>query len=158
VLWSVNIEIQCRPARVQEICVMLNTHRCVMSAKPVKEEVELIKGGSPTIIPSQSSIACRTLMLHQSEEDDLFRHIEKTLEPGESMSHFSEKTKALTRHLVFTAGIAAIILFVVVIAHEIYLIEQHRLLTLSDALWGALFAASIAFGVEAGITLREHNV
>jgi hypothetical protein len=86
-----------------------------------------------------------------------FRHIEKTLEHGESMSHFSEKTKALTRHLVFMGGIAAIILFVVVIAHEIYLIEQHRLLTLFDVLWGALFAAGIAFGVEVGIIFREHN-
>ncbi|MGC2572238.1 MAG: hypothetical protein WA364_12060 [Candidatus Nitrosopolaris sp.] len=120
-----------------------------MSAKPVIEEGERIKGGAPTITPIQSTIQSNAVVLHQSEEDDLFRHIEKTLEPGESMSHFSENRKALVGHFIFTAGLTSIVLFTVVIIHETYLIGQNRPLTLSNALWGAFVAALAAFGVEA---------
>ena len=130
-LWRVYIEINCGHERVQEICNMLNTHRCVMSAKPVVEEGERTREGSPVNIPSPHVIACNALVLHQSEEDDLLRHIEKIREPTESIVEYdSEKRKVLTKHLLLTAGITSIILFGVVIGHEALLVGQDRPLSI----------------------------
>jgi hypothetical protein len=128
VLWRVFIEIKCRRERLEEICDILNTHRCVMAAKPVIEEGERTKGGAPAIIPSPGTIACNALVLHQSEEDDLIRHLEQIRELTESISHFSEKRKALARHVMLTA------------------------------LVGAFAAAGVAFVVEALIVVREHSL
>ena len=126
-----------------------------MSAKPVVEEGEKTRGGSPINIPSPHVIACNALVLHQSEEDDLLRHIEKIREPTESIVESdSEKKKVLTRHLLLTA----IILFGVVIGHEAILVGQDRPLTLPDALSGAIFAAVVAFSIEAFIIVREQNM
>jgi hypothetical protein len=128
-----------------------------MSAKPVIEEGERIRGGSPVNIPSPHVIACNALVLHQSEEDDLLRHIEKIREPTESIvEHDSEKRKVLTRHLLLTAGITSMILFGVVIGHEVILVG--RPLTFPDALSGAIFAAVVAFGIESFIIVREQNL
>lgn len=128
-----------------------------MSAKPVIEEAEQVKGGAP--ITAQSSLAtivCEAMVLHQSEEDNLRRHIEKVREPGEQVSYAPQKRKALTRHIVRTAGFTSIILFAVVMAHEWVIVG--RPLTLSDSITGAILAAVVAFTVEALLIMREYNL
>jgi hypothetical protein len=96
-----------------------------MSAKPVIEEAEQVKGGAP--ITAQSNlvtIVCEAMVLHQSEEDNLHRHIEKIREPGEQVLYAPQKRKALTKHIVRTAGITSMILFIVIMAHESLLIRK----------------------------------
>ena len=155
-LWEVHIEISCRPERLKELCDLLNTHRCVMLAKPVIEEGEVVKGGAPVITQSSSKIECNALVLHQSEEDNLHRHIKKVLEPTESFSFDpSAKRNVLIRHVIKIAGITASILFAVVIV-ELLALARDRPLTLSDSLIGAGLAALAAFFIEAFVIAREH--
>jgi len=127
-----------------------------MSAKSVKEDIELVKGGgAPKITQSPSIIVCEAVVLHQSEEQNLLRHLRKILEPGESESHISQKKKALTKHMFFTAGMTSIIVFIVAVS---YLVSVNRPLTLSDSLLGGFVAAAAAFIVEAIIIGREYNL
>jgi hypothetical protein len=63
------------------------------------------KGGAPTITPSPSKIEVHAQVLHQSEEDDLKRHIEKMLESTESFSFDpSKKRKILLKHIIKDNG------------------------------------------------------
>ena len=158
-LWEVNIEISCRPERLQELCDLLNTHRCVMLAKPVIEEGEAVRGGAPIITQSTSSrVECNALVLHQSEEDNLLRHLKKVLKSTESLSfNPSDKGKVLTKHIIKIGGITASILFAVVIV-ELLALARDRPLTLSDSLIGAGLAALAAFVIEAFIIAREYNL
>ena len=157
-LWEVNIEISCRPERLKELCDLLNTHRCVMLAKPVIEEGEAVKGGAPIITQSPSKIECNALVLHQSEEDDLLRHLRKVLGSTESLSiNPSDKGKVLRNHIMKIGGITASILFAVVIV-ELLALTRDRPLTLADTLIGAPSAAFAAFVIEAFIIAREHNL
>jgi hypothetical protein len=59
---------------------------------------------------------------------------------------------------MLTAGITSVILFIVVMVHELYLITENKPPTLSDSLIGATLAALVAFGIEACIIMREHNL
>ncbi|MGC2575360.1 MAG: hypothetical protein WA364_27960 [Candidatus Nitrosopolaris sp.] len=159
-LWEVNIEISCRPERLKELCDLLNTHRCVMLAKPVIEEGEVVKGGgAPIIFQSPNSrIECEALVLHQSEEDDLLRHLKKVLGSTESLSIYpSDKGKVLRKHIMKIGGITASILFAVVIV-ELLALARDRPLTLADTLIGAGSAAFAAFVIEVFIIAREHNL
>jgi hypothetical protein len=130
-----------------------------MLAKPVIEEGEGVKGGGAPIITQSSSskIESNAQFLHQSEEDNLRRHLKKVLEPTESPSfNPSNKTKVLLRHVIKIAGITPGILFVVVIT-ELLALAENRPLTFSGILIGAGSAALIASTIEALIIAREHN-
>jgi hypothetical protein len=155
--WRIHIDIKCREEHVQHICDSLNAHRCVILAKPVIEEVEQIKG-APAIIRSASSVVCEAIVLHQSEEEHLLRHLEKIRDTVESISHVSEKRQAIRGHIISTATFTSIILFTVVLSHELIIVWQNRPLASEDALIGAFAAAVIAFVVEAFIIAREHGV
>ena len=131
-----------------------------MSARSIKKDVELMRGGAPRIIPPSSteSIACEAIVLHQSEEDNLDRFVKKILEPaaGEVVSRrLSEKRKVLTKYMLLTAGKTSIIAFIVVVA---YLVTVNRPLTLSDALLGAFVTAAVTFIIEIIIISREYEI
>lgn len=103
-LWNVNFEIGCRPERLKELCNLLNTHRCVILAKPVVEQGDVAKGGVLNITRSpNSNIECNAQVLHQSEEDNLVyrrnmtRSVTKFLQvrQGEKASHEHHRHNSL---------------------------------------------------------------
>lgn len=144
---------------MKELCDLLNTHRCVILVGKVKEEGEGVLPAAPIITHSPSSkIECKAQVLHQSEEDNLRRHLDKILEPAERESFSfrpSDKGKVLRNHVIKMGGITAIIVFAVIIYHS--LVVEQRPLTLDNLITAGL-AALIASVVEGLIIAREHAI
>ena len=159
--WQVYIEIECEHDKLDEICQLLNNHPSVTSAKPVIEEAEQVKGGAPIINRSSlSSIICNAIILHQWEEEDLRRLVEKLRMLTKDFQFHSEKRKALRKHIMLTAGLTAAILFTVVMGDQIILLVTvgERPITVVQSLSVAIVAATAAFLIEALIIVKEHNV
>ena len=69
------MEMNC-PRGKEETCKTLNSHRCIMFAKPVSEEGEQTRDEPPRLVRSSLVlIICKAKVLHKSDEEELIREI-----------------------------------------------------------------------------------
>lgn len=166
-LWDVDYELSCQKIQADGLCKAIRDHHCIIYARPLAEQGEQQKGQQPhtsnAVDPNWSIIICKAQVQHLSEEETLVRHMRRCIHRYNATveNSFSQQKHIMRRYILRTAGIAALILFVVVVGHEVVLrlgkSEPLDFGTLGESLVVAIIAALVYFLVEWLVILREHE-